>query len=112
MGGRDLGESGSIRTQALLSNSLFRAALHDNFPYRKFCAAHGECHSPNRTAKVKHFATLLESGGEDSPMHTPGREHSLNTKSKAQGEKARGVVESGFSGSPSFVAVVQSADLR
>jgi hypothetical protein len=30
----------------------------------------------------------------------------------AQGEKARGVVASGFSGSPSFIAVVQSTDLR
>jgi hypothetical protein len=30
----------------------------------------------------------------------------------AHGEKARGVVESGFSGSPSFVAVVQPTDLR
>jgi hypothetical protein len=33
-------------------------------------------------------------------------------KPMAQGVKARGVLESGFSGSPSFVAVVQSTNLR
>ena len=38
--------------------------------------------------------------------------HSSNTEANGPGGKARGAVESGFSGSPSFVAVVQSTDLR
>lgn len=45
-------------------------------PYRKFCAAHGEYHSPGRTAKVKHSATLLESGGGDSATQASARKHS------------------------------------
>ena len=79
---------------------------------RKFCAAHGECHFPSRTAKVKQFATLLESGGGDSPTHASARRIVQTQKPMAHGEKARGVVASGVSGSPSFVAVVQSTDLR
>src|SRR5882762_1298146 len=45
-------------------------------PYRKFCAVHGGCHSPNRTAKLKQFAALPESGERNSPMHACAMEHS------------------------------------
>jgi hypothetical protein len=48
-------------------------------PYRKFCAASGRCHDvipPNRTAKLKQFAGLLQSGERNSRMSDCAGEHS------------------------------------
>ena len=76
-------------------------------PYPKFCAAHGGCHSPNRTAKRKQCAALPESGEQKAPMHTCAWEQNWDTQiSKGPGEKARSVVDSGFFRQP----VVRSGD--
>ena len=47
-----------------------------------------------------------------STMHAYASEHSPDTEFKPRGEAARGLVDFGFSGSPSFVAVMQPTDLR
>jgi hypothetical protein len=64
-------------------------------PYRKFRAAYGGCHSSKRTAKLKQFVALLESGERNSPMHACAREHSSDTDFKWPRRDTRSVVDSG-----------------
>lgn len=66
-------------TILVLAGSVFQKI--SSCPYRKFCAAHEGCHSPNRTASLKQFAALPQSGERNSAMHASAREHSSNTKS-------------------------------
>src|SRR5258708_25251491 len=58
-----------LRTIRTTSVVLGGSSNPKSRPYRKFCPAHGGCHSPNRTAKLKQFAALHESGERNSPMH-------------------------------------------
>ena len=53
-------------------------------PSREFRTAYGSCHSLQRSAKLKQFAALLESGERDSSMRARAREHSSDTDFKAQ----------------------------
>ena len=79
---------------------------------RKFCAAHGGCHSPAGPRRSSSLWPCLSLVNEPRRC-TRLQGSTVRTQiSMAQGEKARGVVDSGFSGSPSFVAVMQSTDLR
>ena len=52
------------------------------------------CHSSKRTAKLKQFVALLESGERNLPMHACAREHSLDTDFKGP-RGTRSVVDSG-----------------
>ena len=66
----------------------------------------------DRTAKLKQFATLVQSDERYSAMHTCARKHSSELILKAQRGAARSMGILALSGSPSFVAVMQAADLR
>ena len=65
----------------------------------------------NRTANLEQSAALLESGEPNSPMHACAREHSSDAGFKAP-RRGRAAWWMALSGSPPFVAVVQSTDLR
>jgi hypothetical protein len=67
---------------------------------------------PEANPKPKQFAAQLESGKWNPPRHASARKHSPDADFRAQREAARSLVDSGLLGSPSFVAVVQSTDLR
>ena len=63
------------------------------------------------TAKVNQSVALLETGGRIRRL-TRLQRSIVQTQRPMAGEKVRGVVKSGFSGSPSLVTAVQSTDLR
>jgi len=104
------------------SCALWTTAFIDFFPRgafyfldclsQKFCAAYLGCHSPTGPRSSSSLRPCLSLVNELRRC-TRVQGSTVRTQiSMAQGEKARGVVDSGFSGSPSFVAVVQSTDLR
>ena len=87
----------------------------DRARYRKFCAVYGGCHTSKRVEdsnSVRPFLSLVN----EIRRCTRVQESTVRTQiSKRQGEAALSLVDwwlRAFSGSPSFVAVVQPADLR
>jgi hypothetical protein len=78
----------------------------------KIRAAYSRCHSPRRSAKLKQFTDLLESGERSSRRRRVQRSTVRSQISKVRAEATCSKVDSGSLGGPSFVAVVQSTDLR
>src|SRR5208337_336153 len=61
----------------------------------KSCAPCCGCHSPRPTAKLKQFADLFESGGQNSRMYACAKERSSATDFKSRAEAAHSTVASG-----------------
>jgi hypothetical protein len=80
-------------------------------PYRIFCVARGGCHSSNQTGSSNSWtcSSLVNEirAGTRAQRSTVRRQIS-----RVRAEATRSTLDLGSLGGPSFVAVVQSPDLR